>query len=91
MEFDAKKTKDHFGLQILSHMIPQLLHGGNALDVFKINEYSQRIREDFKKGDLFQNLIKKHLLNNTHKLQLLMIPDTELGPKEEKAEINKLS
>jgi len=64
-------------------MVPYALHNGDPLSLFRINEYSQRIREDYKKGDLFQNLIKKHLLNNDHKLKLLFVPDMTVGPKEE--------
>jgi presequence protease len=64
-------------------MVPYALHGGDPLSPFHINEFSQRIREDFKKGGLFQGLTKKYLLDNTHKLSLLAIPDTEVGPKEE--------
>ena len=53
VEFSAKRTKDHFGLACISHMVPYVLHGGDPLALFKINEYSARIREDFKKGNLF--------------------------------------
>lgn len=39
-EFNAKRTKDHFGLGCISHMVPYVLHGGDPLNIFKINEYS---------------------------------------------------
>ena len=71
-------------------MVPYALHGGDPLSIFKINEYSQRIREDYKKGGLFEGLVKKYLLDNTHKLTLLAVPDTEVGPKEEQQEKKKL-
>ena len=71
-------------------MVPYLLHGGDPLSLFKINEYSQRIREDFKIGGLFEGLTQKYFLDNTHKLSLLAVPDTEVGPKEELAEKKKL-
>jgi presequence protease len=83
VEFNAKRTKDHFGLACLSHMVPYALHGGDPLSLFKINEFSQRIRDDFKKGGLFQGLVEKYLINNTHKLSLTAVPDPEVGPKEE--------
>jgi Zn-dependent M16 (insulinase) family peptidase len=71
-------------------MVPFVLHGGDPLSLFKINEYSARIREDFKKGGLFEGLIKKHLINNTHKLSLTAIPDNSVGPKQEEAEKRRL-
>jgi len=64
-------------------MVPYALHHGDPLSLFKINEFSQKIREDYKKGDLFQSLIKKHLISNDHKLKLLFVPDKSVGPKEE--------
>jgi len=71
-------------------MVPYALHGGDPLSIFKINDFSNRIREDFKKGEIFQNLVKKYLLNNTHKLSLVAVPDPEVGPKEEAAEKKRL-
>lgn len=71
-------------------MVPYALHGGDPLSIFKINEYSAKIRADYKKGGLFEGLIKKYLLDNNHKLNLLAIPDTDIGPKEEQAEKKRL-
>ena len=71
-------------------MVPYVLHGGDPLSIFKINEYSQRIRDDFKKGGLFEGLVKKYLIDNTHKLTLLAIPDQTIGAKEEQAEKKRL-
>lgn len=67
------------------------MHGGDPLSLFKINEYSARIREDFKKGGLFEGLVKRHLLGNPHKLSLLAVPDKEVGPREEQAEKDRLA
>ena len=58
--------------------------------MFRINEYSQRIRDDYKKGGLFEGLIRKYLMDNTHRVKLVAIPDQEVGPKEEKEEQEKL-
>ena len=90
VEFNAKRTKDHFGLACISHMVPYALHGGDPLVLFKINEYSQKIREEFKKGGLFEGLVQKYLINNTHKLSLTAVPDTSIGAKEEAAEKKRL-
>lgn len=56
-------------------MVSLALHGGDPMDFFKIHEYSNRIRDDFKKGKLFENLVEKHLLNNPHYLRLYYTPD----------------
>ena len=64
-------------------MVPFCLHGGDPLSFFKIDEYSKRIRAEFSQGGLFQGLIKKYLLDNDHKLRLLLVPDSEEAEKQE--------
>jgi Zn-dependent M16 (insulinase) family peptidase len=57
IEMSTKKTKQNTGLMYISHMVPQAVHGGDPLSLFKINEFSIRIRSDFDKGGLFEGLI----------------------------------
>jgi presequence protease len=72
-------------------MTPYSLHGGDPLDLFRINEFSNKIREDFNKGDLFESLIEKHLLNNRHYLQLLYTADPKKADREEHVEKQHLT
>ena len=83
MEFGAKRTKQNTGLMFISHMVPYSLHGGDPLDMFKINEYSARIREEFAEGGLFEGLIEKHLTRNKHCLKMLYSPDETKAAKDE--------
>jgi len=70
----------------ISHMVPFALHGGDPLSIFKINDYSIRIREEFKKGGLFEGLIDKHIKSNPHFLRLLYTADDKKAKREEVAE-----
>jgi Zn-dependent M16 (insulinase) family peptidase len=90
VEFSAKKTKQNTGLMYISHMVPHALHGGDPLNMFKINDYSIRIREEFEKGGLFEGLIDKHLANNSHYLRLMYTADATKADRDEKAEVNTL-
>lgn len=90
VEMDAKKTKQNTGLMYISHMVPYALHGGDPLSLFKINEFSIQIREDFKKGGLFEGLIDKHLKSNPHYLRLLYTADDKKAQKEEAAEARQM-
>lgn len=67
----------------ISSMVPLALHGGDPLDIFKINEFSDRIRSDFEKGGLFEGLIKKHLFLNSHYLRMYYTPDPKKADREE--------
>ena len=90
MEFYTKKTKSKAGLAYISHMVPYALHEGDPLDLFKINEFSQRMREDYAKGGFFEGLVEKHLLNNKHYLKLLYTADPKKAQKEEDMKKNHL-
>ena len=67
-------------------MVPYALHEGDPLNLFKINEFSARIREDFANGGLFEGLIEKHLAKNNHFLKLLYTPDSGKAGREEAAD-----
>jgi Zn-dependent M16 (insulinase) family peptidase len=67
-------------------MVPYALHGGNPLDMFRVNEYSQQMRDDYAKGGFFEGLIEKHLLHNQHYLKMLYQADPKKAEKEEMAE-----
>jgi len=72
-------------------MTPYSLHGGDPLDLFRINEFSNKIREDFDKGGLFEGLIEKHLIKNRHYLQLLYTADPKKAEREENVEKQHLT
>jgi len=63
--------------------VPYALHDGDPLTVFKVDEFSKRIREDFNKGGLFEGLIEKHLIKNSHFLRLYYTPDSTKADKDE--------
>ena len=89
LELKIKKTRNHWGLMTISNMNSYTLYDGNPLDVFRFNEFSECIRKDFKNG-IFQELIKKYLINNQHKLILKMIPDESITEKQQLQELTML-
>ena len=89
LELRIKKTRNHWGLMTISNMTSYTLYDGNPLDVFKFNEYSERIRKDYKNG-IFEELIQKYLIGNQHKLILKMIPDESLTQKQQLEELTMI-
>jgi len=68
-------------------MVPYALHGGDPLDLFRINEFSERIRADYAKGGFFESLIQKHMLENPEYLEMRYVADEEKAGREEEEEI----
>ena len=60
------------------------------MSFFKIDEYSRRVREDFDKGQLFEQLIKKYLLDNPFKLNLISSPNEQKASRDDRVERKKL-
>lgn len=56
-------------------MLPFCLHHGDPLTFFKIDEFSKQIREDFKNGKVFNDLISKYITKNNFCLKLISLPD----------------
>jgi Zn-dependent M16 (insulinase) family peptidase len=80
IELAVKRTRNNWGLGVISNMLPHTLHEGDPLSVFTITEYINRLRKDYKEG-IFSKLIKKHLLTNPHKVVMHFIPDPTLTEK----------
>ena len=57
LEFSAKRTRQHFGLMMISSMIPNFIHGGDPLSVLKVHEYCAKFREDLKNEKFIQMLV----------------------------------
>lgn len=81
IELQVKRTRENWGLGVISNMLSLTIHDGDPLSVFKLTEYLTRIRKDYKEG-LFSSLIKKYLLTNSHKVVMHFIPDQTMTEKE---------
>ena len=62
-------------------MISYTVHDEDPLVIFNLKEYLEKIRKDYKE-DLFKKLIKKYLLQNSHKVVMDFIPDTTIAEKD---------
>ncbi|MEA3363824.1 MAG: insulinase family protein [Thermodesulfobacteriota bacterium] len=74
-----------YSLLLLMRLIGPWIHGGDPLAALNFEENLQQLRQELAKGPFFENLIRNRLLNNQHRVTLLLQPDTELGSREEAA------
>lgn len=77
-------NNDHapFGLSLFFRAALAKQHGCHAEDLLTIHTHFAQLRQDCKDPDFFPRLIRKYLLQNKHKVRLLLLPDVELGKKE---------
>ena len=67
-----------YGLQLLMRLVGTWMHCDDPLASLCFDEHIETIRREMENG-FFESLIRKHLLDNPHRVSLLLKPD----PKEE--------
>ncbi len=88
LEFSTREvTGDSYpySLLLLMRLFGPWLHGGDPLDVLNFSEQLGRLRKDVEQGGFFEGLLRKWLLDNPHRVTLVLEPDVEMGAREEAA------
>ena len=80
-----------YGMQLILGGLSVAIHRGDPVAVMNLEPVLEQLREDIKKPDFIKNLVKKNLLDNQHRVRLVMTPDTNLSKAKEKAEADKLA
>ncbi|ALG68391.1 insulinase family protein [Beggiatoa leptomitoformis] len=80
-----------YGLQLLLQCVSPLLHGGDPIAFLEIDEALNALREDCKNPEFIPQLTRRLLLDNPHRIRLVMQPDSTLATQELSAEIARLA
>ncbi len=86
---------DHYpyGLQIMMGAISTAMHRGDPIALLNLDPVLEKMREEIKQPDFIQKLVKECLLDNPHRVRLVMKPDANLEQVKEaytKAKLAKL-
>jgi len=79
-----------FGLKLMLNALPAALHGGEPAAALNLDVVLERLREDIKHPEFLPGLVKKFLLDNPHRVRMVMTPDKELSQKKLDAERQRL-
>ncbi|NLC70043.1 MAG: peptidase M16 [Desulfuromonadaceae bacterium] len=74
-----------YGLQLLMRLIGPWLHGDDPLTPLHFAEDIREIRRQVENGPFFENLIRRYLLENSHRVSLLLKPDEEEEQRQQEA------
>lgn len=86
IEFAHKEitnTPYPYGIHINLNLINSWLHGGDPVRVLQFNKDLNKIYSTIKKGNFFENQIKKYFINNNNQVFLTLAPDSTMHKKEE--------
>jgi len=88
-------TGNHFpyGLTLLLNSLSPMLHGGDPVGFLDIDPALIALREDCQRPDFIPKLITEWLLDNPHRVRVVMAPDPQLAQQQlaaEQAQLNVL-
>ena len=66
-----------YGLQLLLNGLGSAIHGGDPLPVWQIEPLLAELRENLKDVNYLPSLIRQYLLDNSHRVRLVLRPDSE--------------
>lgn len=84
---------DHFpfGLKLILNALPAALHGGEPAAVLNLDAVLERLRQDIDDPDFIKRLARKYLLDNPHRVLMVMSPDKVLSQRKLDRERKRLS
>lgn len=80
-----------YGLLLLMRMLGPWLHGGDPLSALDFDQQLAQLRSRLDAGPYLEQLLRHWLLDNPHRVRLLLEPDQQLRHKEEQAQQEKLA
>jgi Zn-dependent M16 (insulinase) family peptidase len=81
-------TGDHFpyGLQLLTNALSPMTHGGDPVAFLNLDPVLTQLRVDSQNPAFIPDLIRRWLLNNPHRVRIVMAPDPSLAAHQLAAE-----
>lgn len=74
-----------YPLNLLLRLVGPWLHAEDPISPLRLDQDLARLRREVADGDFFARLIRRHLLDNPHRVRLTLAPDPELQQREEAA------
>lgn len=94
MELAHREVRgDHYpyALSLVSRVMGPWIHGGDPVAALSLSSDLEAVRRELDRGPYFQELIRRELLENPHRVTLTLAPDPELGEQEERAAAERVA
>lgn len=80
-----------YGLQLILTGLTSATHRGDPIALLDMDAALKSLHEKIKQPGFIQSLVKKWLLDNNHRVRLVMKPDTQLSARVQQAEVAHLA
>ncbi|MBB6096771.1 hypothetical protein HNR42_000183 [Deinobacterium chartae] len=80
-----------YSLKLFFAFAGSWLHGGDPLRALQFDEDLERLARERAAGGLFERLIREQLLDNPHRVRIVLEPDPKLAAEQEAAEAARIA
>ncbi|MEO5369593.1 MAG: insulinase family protein [Magnetococcus sp. DMHC-1] len=80
-----------YGLKLMLTALPPALHGGDPVVALAIDPVLERLRERIRNPQFIKDLVRRQLLENPHRLRLVLKPDPHLAETRKAKEAERLA
>ena len=80
-----------YGLSLILNGLSSAIHHNDPVDVWDVDSTMEQVKIELKDPMWLSNLIKTHLIDNPHRVQLTLVPDATKSAKEAEAEKARLA
>ena len=80
-----------YGLSLILNGLSSAIHHSDPVDVWDVDTAIANVKEELKDPMWLSNLIKEHLIDNPHRVQMTLVPDATKSAKEAEDEKARLA
>ncbi|QER39544.1 peptidase M16 [Acinetobacter suaedae] len=80
-----------YGLSLILNGLSSAIHHNDPIHVWDVDSAIEQVKEELKDPMWLSNLIQTHLLDNSHRVQMTLVPDATKSAKEQEAEQARLA
>ena len=80
-----------YGLSLILSGLSSAIHHRDPVEVWDVDSAIASVKEELQDPMWLSNLIKEHLLDNPHRVQLTLVPDASKSTKEAEEEKARLA
>lgn len=88
---EITNTPYPYGLKLLVAMTSTWIHGGEPHRLLQFEEDIDSLRREMATPRFFEHRLRRHFIENPHRVVFKLLPDQALAAKDQQAEIDRLS
>lgn len=80
-----------YGLRLMLTALPVALHGGDPITALALDDVLDQLREEIKDPEFIKGLARSWLLDNVHRVRVILTPDAHMNERLVAAEAERLA